>query len=143
MTESRPDRTDLDQIFRILLPRAQEALQASGGRLSPIGAALDQNGRLHAALSLERAERLQPADVLQRLLDDFRTQAANGHIRACGVAYDAQVQGPAGTADAIAVGLEHESGEAAVIYLPYARTTSGTFEFGSLIPAAAPRQIWS
>lgn len=141
MTEP-PDRTDLDQIFRVLLPRAREALVAADGRLAPFGAALDPQGQLHAALAVPAADSLQPNVVLDRMVDDFRRQAAEGKVKACGVVYDAQVEGPAGSADAIAVWLEHQGGESAVIYLPYSRSASGTFEFGSLIPAGGPRRVF-
>lgn len=136
------DRTDLDQIFRVLLPRAREALVANDGRLAPLGATLDPQGQLHAALAVPAADSLQPDVVVASMVDDFRRQAAEGKVKACGVAYDARVEGPAGSADAIAVWLEHQSGEAAVIYLPYGRSASGTFEFGSLIPASGPRRVF-
>ena len=136
------DRHDLDQVFRVLLPRAREALVAAEGRLAPVGASLDAAGRLHATITGPSAEEQQPSAVVDRMIDGFCAQAARGSLRACGVAYDARVEGPAGSADAIAFWLEHESGETATIYLPYTRGANGGFEFGSLIPARGPRRVF-
>lgn len=141
MSDNDP-RTDLDQIFRVLLPRAREALVASDGRLAPLGAALDAQGQLHGALAVPATPAWQPDAVVDGMVGDFRKQAATGNLKACGVSYDARVEGPAGSADAIAVWLEHESGEAAVIYLPYTRAAGGGFEFGSLIPANGARRVF-
>lgn len=142
MTATDLPGTDLDRIFRVLLPRAREALIASDGRLTPLGATLDNQGELHAAVTVEGAEPMQPPALLERMLASFEAQACAGRIKACGVCYDARVEGPAGAADAIATRLEHQNGESAVIYLPYVRTGGGAFEFGSLIPASETRRVW-
>lgn len=137
-----PHRADLDQIFAMLLPRAKSLLEKSDRGFYPIGAGLDRNGDLHAAMAVS-SETLQPNDMMDRMVADFRREAQNGRLVACGVSFDAQIERADGTqGDAIATWLEHASGESVVIYLPYKRRGPHIFEFAGLIAADAPRRVW-
>lgn len=139
-----PHRDDLDRIFALLLPQAKGLLEQHDGRFLPVGASLDVTGGLHASMAMRGQQDVQPRELVERMVDDFRALSKSGRLRACGVCYDAHIEqtGKTGAVDAIATWLEHKDGESVVIYVPYRRCAPHQFEYGTLIAADSPRRIW-
>lgn len=140
---SSTHRADFDRIFATLLPGAREALEAahaasSASRFLPLGASLGLDDALHGAVS---ASGEPPPAMVERMRADFRRQAEEGRIKACGISYDAQFDKQGVSVDAIATWLEHREGESVVIYVPY-RWLEDKVQYGLLIATDAERYIW-
>ena len=60
--------------------------------------------------------------------------ASEGSLRAAGICFDVRITPPgqAEKSDAIQCALEHEGGEAANVYVPYAKQSDGQFVYGQV-----------
>ncbi len=135
-TSPAPHRNDFDQLFRMLVPSARKMLEAGDGRFLPIGATLDETGQMHAVAGMGT----NPGPILERMAGDFR--AASSALAACGTAYDATLERGTTRSGAIAVWLEHVTGESVIIYVPYQRIEPHVFEYGNLVATNCPPRIW-
>lgn len=125
--------SDLDQLLNALMPFAQQML-SKHGEFFPFGAAMSADGEigLHAGDTGE--EQPEAQEVIGLLTAGFRQQAAEGSIRAAGVCVDIRTipPGQQEKTDAISVPLEHQSGEAATVILPYKKGFLGRIKYGEM-----------
>jgi hypothetical protein len=79
-------------------------------------------------IGADNGEEFPEAQTLIDLLTEtFRRQSTHGVLRAIGICYDARVLPPGHTdkSDAICCSLEHISGEAVEILVPYTKEADG------------------
>ena len=75
----------------------------------------------------------QLRNLIDLLTDTIKQQCNRGHLRAVGICYDVLVQRPGQSekSDAVCCSLEHISGEAIDVFMPYAKTPHG-LEYGEI-----------
>ena len=124
---------DLDKLLNALLPFAQQSL-AKYGEFYPFGSSMMADGQVNANAASTGEEHPSSQELIELLTTIFREQAETGQIRAAGICRDMLIlpPGQAQKTDAICIGLEHKSGEAVEVCLPYKKNTSGQVEYGQL-----------
>jgi len=123
---------DLEKLLNALLPFAQQML-ATHGQFFPFGATVNREGAVAMANVFDGDEHPLAQTVVDHMTEAFKSDAAAGEIRAAAICYDGRVIPPDETdkCDAVCVGLEHESGEAADVFLPYRKKLRG-YKYGDL-----------
>lgn len=116
----------LDALLDHLFPFAQQVLEKHG-EFYPFGAAITSSGEVKLVSSDIGTEHPDSQSVIDALVNGFRQEAAIGAVRAIGVCLDVLAIPPGGSQklDAICARLEHESGEAVDVYLPYQKARFG------------------
>jgi hypothetical protein len=136
-------REEIQALLSYLLPFAEEQL-AKTGEFYPYAAVVGADGDL-AAVSADTGED-QPdvGDLLVSLHAHLTEQAADGSIRACGIAADVTLTDPDSgeTTDAVQVELDHAEGDAVDIYVPYESAGEGV-KFGELVAAQGREPIFT
>lgn len=129
---------DLDKLFNTLLGMAEGLLTKQGAFL-PTGAIMWTNGEVRYVGADIGEEYPGAQPLLEVLTNTFQKEAAEGKLRAAGIAYDVRTVPPGKQQkqDAICCSLEHCLGEAVDVFKPYARTEKGQFEFEEIF--ATPR----
>ncbi len=129
---------DLDQLLIALLPFAQQSL-VKNGEFYPFGSSMGIDGTITANAAYDGNEHPSYQLVIDLLTQAFRQSARDGKIRAAGICYDIRIIPPekTKTSDAICISLEHQSGEAVDVYVPFKKGIFGKFSFGELL--AGPR----
>src|ERR1700722_16899296 len=116
--------SDLNELQNALLEMA-EMLLAKQGAFLPIGALMWSNGEIrHVGAQIEGEEFPGAQPLLEILTNTFQKEAAEGKLRAAGIAYDVLTVPPGRQRkqDAICCSLEHCLGEAVDVFKPYTRT---------------------
>jgi len=131
---------DLDELLNAALPFARKML-LKRGEFHPFGVSLSPTGVSTMAGVWDGREPPPATDVITELREVFREKAAGGGLKACAICFDARVVPPGATAktDAIGVELEHESGEAVQVFLPYAKGWFGRIRYGELFASQGKR----
>ena len=114
-------KDEIEEILNFLLPSAEEML-SEDGEFYPYAAAVDSGRRAERGGSRRRGRRHPDVgDVLVALHEGLREQAAEGAIRASGIAADVTLTDPDSgeTTDAVQVELDHADADAVDIYVPY------------------------
>lgn len=136
-------RPDMDALLNVLLPQAQELVRQHG-EFYPFGAAISVEGQTALCAGFDGVEHPESQDVIDLLLAGLRRDAEAGRIRAAAICLDVRVSPPGHSekSDAICVRIEHHSGEAAAVYLPYGRGFLGKTKFGQLYAARGEREVF-
>ena len=135
---------DLDQLLNALLPFAQQML-AKHGEFYPFGSSMTTDGKIVAHGAYEGNENPPSQQLIDLLTHAFRQQAVVGQIRAAGICYDIRTipPGQSEKTDAICMSLEHQSGEAGDICLPYKKGWFGKISYGEIFGAARKREFFA
>jgi hypothetical protein len=122
---------DLNQLLDSLLPHAERML-AERGEFSPFGGAMNQAGELMAVSGYDVRAHPPSQNVIELMTQTLRQRARSGQLRAVGICYDGRKTPPGQTekCDAVCASVEHQSGEAVNLILPYERTSKGEVQFG-------------
>ncbi len=130
---------DLNQLFDSLLPLAERML-AEHGEFFPFGGTMKPDGEI-ATVSADAARLLSDGgehppsqSVIDLMTQAFRQQARSGQLRAAGICCDTRTAPPGQTekCDAVCASMEHQSGEALSVILPYEKTSNGDVQFGQM-----------
>lgn len=127
---------DLDELLSQLAMVAK-ALLIRNGEFYPFGATIGTRGKFALVTPVPEGDRPTAHDVLDAVLADVRGVAST--VRACGLV--AMATSEAG-GDAVRIELEHASGSALVIALPYARGEFGAFAYGDMEAHRIAPRIW-
>lgn len=136
--------SDLNELLRHLFDMAEMLLTRQGAFL-PVGAIILSNGEVrHVASQIEGNEYPGAQPFIQILTKTFQKEAAEGRLRAAGMAYDVLTVPPGKQQkqDAICCSLEHCLGEAVDVFKPYIRTEDGKFQFEEIFAAARTQQFF-
>jgi hypothetical protein len=131
-------REEIEQLLNYLLPFAEQML-SSEGEFYPYAATMGAGGEVQA-VSAAGDERPEVGEVLLALHAELREQAAQGAIRASGIAADVTLTDPDSgeEMDAVQLELDHADTDAVDVYVPYTSDDDDGIKFGELV--AAPGQ---
>jgi hypothetical protein len=118
--------SDLQALFDTLLPFTQKLLSEHGG-FNPWAATMSSTGEIQW-IGADNGEEFPHAQVLiDMLTETFQRQSTRGVFRAIGICYDARVvpPGQSDKSDAVCCSLEHVSGEAIDVFVPYTKADDG------------------
>src|SRR5262245_118669 len=124
---------DFESLLNSLLPFAQEML-AKHGEFFPFGMTMSLEGQIAAEAAYDGTEQPASEELIQMLTQTFRHKASMNLIRAAGICCDIRTIPPGETkkTDAICVSLEHQSGDAGDVCLPYKKSLLGKITYGDL-----------
>jgi hypothetical protein len=135
-------REEIEQLLHYLLPFAEERLNRDG-QFHPYAAMVAADGAVKSVSSSE-AEGPDAAELLLALHTELREQAAQGAIRASGIAADVTLTDPDSgeETDAVQLELDHVETDAVDVYVPY--TSNGKeVSFGELVAAAGQAPVFT
>jgi hypothetical protein len=136
---------EIQEILNFLLPYAERMLNEHG-EFYPYAAALDSDGELNAVGADVDDDNDSPdvGEVLLALHAGLREQAAEGAIRASGIAADVTLTDPDSgeTTDAVQVELDHADAEPVDVFVPY-ETEPGGIKFGELVAAQGREPVFA
>ncbi len=136
MTQRPPERAELDALLDPMLGFAEKMLRERG-EFYPFAVTMDQAGQIALVGGMTDSEHPDSRSVIELLAGGLRANAQQGAIRAAGICWDSLFTGPDGKkTDAIAMSLEHEAGDAAMVSRPYAKGRFGGWKFGDLVATA-------
>ncbi len=135
-------RQEIEQLLNFLLPSAEQMLSKEG-QFHPYAAMVDADGEVKS-VSARAGEVPDVAELLVALHEELREQAAEGSIRASGIAADVTLTDPDSgeTTDAVQVELDHADADAVDIYVPYESAGDG-IKFGELVAAQGREPVFS
>jgi hypothetical protein len=134
-------KEEIEQLLKYLLPFAEEKLNRDG-EFYPYAAIVAANGELKLVAAAAGQEP-DAGDLLLALHQELREQAAEGSIRASGIAADVTLTDPDSgeTTDAVQVELDHADAEPVDVYVPYESAPDG-IKFGDLVAAAGREPVF-
>lgn len=135
---------DLDQLLNTLLPFVQQTL-AKYGEFIPFGLSMKIDGTIIANAACNGREHSLSQEIIDLMADGFCQSATSGEIRAAGICYDVRIVPPGQTkkTDAICVSLEHQSGNAVDIFIPYKKGWFGKVNYGELFATKRTPQFFT
>jgi hypothetical protein len=134
---------DLDRLLGFCIPFAQDQLKKRNGFL-PFAAVVHTDGDLNPLAIDEGGDPPPATEMIGNFRELLRSFVPRGGIEAAAICYDGRVTLPGKEKqDAITVALEHVNGEAAIIYLPYAKKMMRGYQYGEIIGATAEGTIFS
>jgi hypothetical protein len=139
-----PEPTDeIQELLNFLLPHAEQMLNEHG-EFYPYAAALDSDGALNSVDTDLEDDSPDVGDVLLALHEGLRERAAEGAIRASGIAADVTLTDPDSgeTTDAVQVELDHADAEAVDVFVPYETEPDG-IKFGELVAAEGREPVFA
>jgi uncharacterized protein DUF2569 len=134
---------DLDQLLNSLLPFAERML-AEHGEFFPFGGTMKPDGEIVAVGASDGNEHPPSQNVIDVMTQALRRQARSGQLRAVGIVYDARTTPPGQTqkCDAVCASMEHKSGEAVNVVLPYEKASNGDVQYGQMFTTHRTPQIF-
>ncbi len=134
---------EIQEILNFLLPYAERMLNQHG-EFYPYAAALDADGELNAVATDVDDDSPDVSEVLLALHQGLRERAAEGAIRASGIAADVTLTDPDSgeTTDAVQVELDHADADAVDIFVPYETEAEG-IKFGELVAAEGREPVFA
>jgi hypothetical protein len=135
-------REEIEMLLNYLLPFAEEKLNREG-EFYPYAAMVAADGEVKKVGAAE-GESPDVGDLLIALHQELRELAADGSIRASGIAADVTLTDPDSgvTRDAVQLELDHADADAVDVYVPYERKGEGV-TFGDLVAAAGRERVFS
>jgi len=135
-------KQEIEELLNFLLPVAEEELSRAG-EFYPYAAMVAVDGELKS-VTARTGDEPEVGDLLVALHEELRAQAADGSIRASGIAADVTLTDPDSgeTTDAVQLELDHADGDPVDIYVPY-ETEGREVKFGELVSAAGREPIFT
>jgi hypothetical protein len=116
-----PARAEVIALLQVLLPAAKQLFETNK-KVLPFGAEVNADGKPQLlATGLLEEEGQSPAQSRDVLRLGMRRRAADGSIRAAGVAYDTNTLDPEADValDAVCVSVEHVDGHSLDAFIPF------------------------
>ena len=135
-------KEEIEQLLNFLLPVAEEHLSKTG-EFYPYAAMVATDGEVKS-VTAAAGEDPEVSDLLVSLHEELRAQAAQGSIRASGIAADVTLTDPDSgeTTDAVQLELDHLDADPVDIYVPY-ETAGSEVKFGELVSAQGRQPVFS
>jgi len=126
-----------------MLPLAKRML-AEYGEFFPYGAYMKPDGTIVDCGVAGKNERPPSKELIEILTEDFKERVSRNEIRAAGICCDVKVATPEKPEkiDAVQFCLEHQSGEAVDVFLPYDLDSAGEVKYGELFASRRDKQFF-
>jgi hypothetical protein len=138
-------RDEKDALLNLVLPFSVQSIEQYG-EIHPHGALVQEDGDLAGRMA-EVGDEFPPGEALIEALNaGFRTEAAQGRIRATAIAANVTIEQGGNAADAIRVIIEHRDDDpvAIAVFMPYGRADENSqWEFGELQAEVAEPQVFN
>jgi hypothetical protein len=133
---------DLIRLLDWLLPPAKQML-AEKTDFVPFGATMKQDGEILGATTTDGDNGAPLQISIESLTQSFRRKSRLGELRAAGICYDARTIPPGQTEkhDVLCASIEHQSGEALNVMLPYNKTGSD-IQYGQMFTMPRTSQFF-
>ena len=133
---------EIEELLNYLMPFAEERLSRDG-EFYPYAAMVSADGEVQS-VTAATGEDPEVADLLVALHAELRAQAADGSIRASGIAADVTLTDPDSgeTTDAVQLELDHANGDPVDVYVPYETAPDGV-KFGEPVSAAGREPVFA
>jgi hypothetical protein len=133
---------EIQALLNFLLPFAEEELNRHG-EFFPYAAAVGADGEVGAVGADLGTDEPDVAELLVALHAQLGEEAAEGAIRASGIAADVTLTDPDSgeTTDAVQLELDHADAEPVDIYVPYESAPEGV-KFGELVAAEGRQPVF-
>jgi len=128
---------DLDKLFNLLIPFAQQQLEKNGS-FYPYAATIGLNQEI-TMVNLLLGEYPNSTDMIDKFNLILGTEADNHKLVAAGMTFDVKIPRAGDTIDAMQTNLEHENGESIAVYLPYKVIGDSSVEYDDLISQRKPK----
>ena len=124
---------DFDNLLNALAPFAKQML-SEHGEFYPFGATMTLDGQVTLHAGDVGSEHPETQAVIDLLTQAFREQVAIGQIRAAGLCSDIRTIAPGQTekTDALCFKLEHQTGEALTVCIPYKKGLLGRYKYAEM-----------
>jgi hypothetical protein len=134
---------EIQELLNFLLPHAERML-GEQGEFYPYAAKMATDGEVSAVAADTGDDNPDVGDLLVKLHAVLREQAAEGSIRASGIAADVTLTDPDSgkTTDAVQVELDHAEGDAVDVYVPY-ESAGDRVKFGELVAAEGREPVFA
>lgn len=134
---------EIQELLNFLLPHAEQMLNEHG-QFYPYAAALGSDGELSAVGADVDDDAPDVGEILLALHGGLRERAAEGAIRASGIAADVTLTDPDSgeTTDAVQVELDHADADPVDIFVPYETEPEG-IKFGELVAAEGREPVFA
>ena len=134
---------DLDQVLNGALEFA-ELMLSKHGALFPFGSSMNASGQIDMDRADTGGEHPPTQEVIDPLTQAYEQRAGAGELRAAAICADVRVAAPGKSdkTDAIAVALEHRSGETVTVFLPYQKGWLGRIKYGQIFASARTAQFF-
>jgi hypothetical protein len=134
---------ELDQLLNSALEFAKQML-SKHGEFFPFGSSMDPAGKIIMDGAHTGDEHPPSQELIDLLTQSYAQRAEAGELRAAAICADVRVvpPGKSSKTDAISVGLEHQSGEAVTVFLPYQKGWFGKISYGGLFASARDAQFF-
>ena len=134
---------EIQELLNFLLPQAERML-GQQGEFYPYAAAVESDGSIEPVAPAVDDGNPDVGNILVALHRDLREQAAEGAIRASGIAADVTLTDPDSgeTTDAVQLELDHADADAVDIYVPYVSSSEGV-TFGELVAAEGREPVFA
>jgi hypothetical protein len=134
---------ELDQLLNSALEFAKQML-SKHGEFFPFGSSIGVAGKITMDGAHSGDEHPPSQELIDLLTKSYEQRAEAGELRAAAICADVRVvpPGKSGKTDAISVGLEHQSGEAVTVFLPYQKAWFGRIRYGELFASARDAQFF-
>lgn len=137
-------RPDMDSLLAFALSQAKLLIKKQG-EFYPFGAAVTAAGEQVLWSAYDGTEHPPSQDLIALLVGGLREAAKAGSIRASAICLDVRVVPPNEheKTDAVAVRIEHRSGVARAVYLPYRKKFLGRVTYGTLFATTHDHEVFS
>jgi hypothetical protein len=134
---------DLNDLLDPLFSFAQEML-AKRSEFFPFGASMSRDGTIALTAGQTDVDHPSSQQIIDLLVQGFQQAAAANTIRACAICLDVRCipPGVVKSVDALCARLEHSTGEAVEVYLPYRKGWTGKFSYGEVFATPGQRVIF-
>jgi hypothetical protein len=137
--------SDLNTLLNVLLPFA-ELMLTEDGEFYPFGAKMSLDGEVvNVGAKIEGEEHPPSQGLIELLTQNFQQQTNEGRLLAAGICYDARTTLPDEnrSSNAVCCSLEHLSGEAVDVYVPYERDVDGKVRYGQVFATLRTPEFFS
>ena len=135
---------DLNELMNALLPFAQQML-AKHGEFFPFGASMNHSGEIKMLSTFNGSEHPASNTLIDFYIEAFHHQSLYGDLRSAGICYDIHTIPPGKTEkyDAICISLEHQSGEAVDVFVPYTKEKTGKIQYSDIFTSRRTPKFFS
>lgn len=134
-------REDYNSLLNMLMPFAEQMLKKHG-EFFPFGASVSTTGEVIANATHDGNEMPASEEVIASLVQAFQGEVRGGKLRATGICYDGRITLEGKKVDAVILSLEHVSGNASKLCVPYKKGIFGGYKFGDMIAGVDEPKIF-